>query len=410
MRPRRLASLFLAVSICLFCQRTDATRTPLPDLTSDLTLSLVEFHPTTDERVPGILWLIESVFPLSQADDGSNFDLVVLVAPQTHTRAICVVQSPLGLAPVLVQGDPNDPTSIKWVDTYDLHYLGWQRAVVQGEQVDRGLAMTWQLPLGDMPIDAFQGESIRMRMGEGMGNAVSGLPETAFMVGQGAKVGVGFALLLGDPSGLVKAFGGGLMADGIDELQGYSRCTDTFFEQGLSGLGLSEKDISRAQFVKGAGQMSVLLLYSIPAVQEAHLAAYTPQQITASGGNVIRYHYASRQTVEEILRSGRFKALDTTAPEAGMPTAWVTRLTPSQMRGLSGAGNRLRLGLSASKRLPTIHIRNAGVVTSVEDAYIMLEVPPQALIKAPWWKAPFGAQEYLKASTLVPPGSTTGGL
>jgi len=104
MRSRRFASLFLA-AFGLFGQPANATRTPLPNLTNDLTSSLIEFHPTTDESVPANLWLIESVYPLGRTDNGSHLDLVVLIAPETHTRALCVVQSPLGLDYVSIGKD-----------------------------------------------------------------------------------------------------------------------------------------------------------------------------------------------------------------------------------------------------------------------------------------------------------------
>jgi len=42
-------------------------------------------------------WLLESVHPLGLTEGGSHVGLVVFVAPETHTRALCIVQSPLGL-------------------------------------------------------------------------------------------------------------------------------------------------------------------------------------------------------------------------------------------------------------------------------------------------------------------------
>jgi len=89
MKLRRVASLFLASSLCLFVQRANATRTSLPDLT--------ESHATVYDLPAAGTWLIESIHPLGRTDDGSHLDLAVLVAPETHTRALCIVQSPLGL-------------------------------------------------------------------------------------------------------------------------------------------------------------------------------------------------------------------------------------------------------------------------------------------------------------------------
>ena len=166
---------------------------------------------------------------------------------------------PLGLEPALCY----DPATGKagCFDTYDIHYLGWDRAVNRSEMVPR---FDPTIPLGDRPYDFLRGESLRMQFGEGMANAVSALPETLFMLGQGGKIVVGAVIVAGDPSCLVKGFGAGLVFDGLDELQGYTRGTDPYFVQGLKGLGLDERDVARVQFVKGAGQTAVLLAFAIP--------------------------------------------------------------------------------------------------------------------------------------------------
>jgi len=73
-----------------------AIRTPIDTTPTALSGPLV----AVAEPAPSDTWLIESVYSLGLADDGSHLDLVVLVAPETHTRAICIVQSPLGLDPL----------------------------------------------------------------------------------------------------------------------------------------------------------------------------------------------------------------------------------------------------------------------------------------------------------------------
>jgi len=84
---RRFLSVFAVMLACLAPQ-AEAVYTPLPDLSKSFASQA--YAPEPD-------YIIETVQPLGQSHDGSHLDLVVLVAPETHTRAICVVQSPLGL-------------------------------------------------------------------------------------------------------------------------------------------------------------------------------------------------------------------------------------------------------------------------------------------------------------------------
>ena len=90
---RRFLSVFAVMLACLAPQ-AEAVYTPLPDLSKSFASQA--YAPEPD-------YIIETVQPLGQSHDGSHLDLVVLVAPETHTRAICVVQSPLGLATRFVE-------------------------------------------------------------------------------------------------------------------------------------------------------------------------------------------------------------------------------------------------------------------------------------------------------------------
>ena len=103
-------------------------------------------------------------------------------------------------------------------------------------------------------------------------------------------------------------------------------------------------------------------------------------------------------------------ATDSVAPNAGTLKAWVTTITPKQMNGLMGWWHRIRLGFFPSKRIPTPHWRNGKLDFSIEDSFIELQIPINSIKKAPWWKAPFGGQEYVPSDILVSPASKIGGL
>ena len=115
---------------------------------------------------------------------------------------------PLGLRSQLYQWvDPEtEIIHYRFADTYDVYYLGFERAVVHGETLPKLFS---DAPLADLPLQAFQGESIRMVMGEGIGNAVNGVVEMApWMLGVAGNVAEGVigVLLIGVPeaSGLTK--------------------------------------------------------------------------------------------------------------------------------------------------------------------------------------------------------------
>ncbi len=100
MKLTRLTSLLLTAFVALAAPQAHAIRTPLPDLTpAPLSAGspLVETHVAAPDPIPADAWIIEAVYPIGQADDGDFIDMAVLVSPQTHTRVVYIVKSPLGL-------------------------------------------------------------------------------------------------------------------------------------------------------------------------------------------------------------------------------------------------------------------------------------------------------------------------
>jgi hypothetical protein len=289
-------------------QRADAMRTPLTDLRAAITQPQQLTAPVTDVATPAdapnqvwdaSTWLVESITPLGHTDDGQPLVLISLLiptahlaehtpastragpyaapkpssprlrSPRTHTRVFYIGQPPLGLAPVLVQADPNDPTSIKWVDTYDLHYLGWDRAVNQGEALPKLFS---DAPVADQPLSSLQGESLRMLMGDGMANAINGAIEiTPLVLGTAGNVAEGTVggLLISAPeaTGLTKVGGGLLIADALDRQQALFRCEPTMFEQ-LCATYMTEDEVRRANMIKNGGMMVIMLGSAVPGANE----------------------------------------------------------------------------------------------------------------------------------------------
>ena len=102
------------------------------------------------------------------------------------------------------------------------------------------------------------------------------------------------------------------------------------------------------------------------------------------------------------MESGVLRATDTAPPQLGVPKAWVTSITPVQMAGPLGWLHRMRLGFNPSKSMPTPHLIEGRWVFRTENAFIKLELPISELQKAPWWKAPFGGQDFLNRDILLP--------
>lgn len=144
---------------------------------------------------------------------------------------------------------------------------------------------------------------------------------------------------------------------------------------------------------------------------ELHPSVYdfdTP--IVAQDGLAVRYHYSPTAAIDGILESGVLRATDTGPPLTGTPKAWVTTITPQQMSGSLAWAHRLRLGFSPSSKIPTPHIRNGMLVFQREDGWIQILTPVDNLQRAPWWKAPFGGQEYYPGDIFVMPNAPTGGI
>jgi RHS repeat-associated protein len=99
---------------------------------------------------------------------------------------------PLGQRPVLAK----DPVTgaLRSVDTYDVHYLGFD-AAMRGETIDRGYAMG--LPLEHQPLRSLGGESLSMTFG----------PDLAGAMAVGADLGVSPIMgLVGIPFEVADAF------------------------------------------------------------------------------------------------------------------------------------------------------------------------------------------------------------
>ncbi len=69
-------------------RRMTGVYTPLPDLSESIASQSYASEPDL---------LIEEVYPIGYADDGDYLDMVICVEPQTHTRVVYIVKSPLGL-------------------------------------------------------------------------------------------------------------------------------------------------------------------------------------------------------------------------------------------------------------------------------------------------------------------------
>ena len=117
---------------------------------------------------------------------------------------------------------------------------------------------------------------------------------------------------------------------------------------------------------------------------------------------VRRYHYAPRETVADIVVTGTLEARDLSAPLVGVPKAWVTKITPTEMRGPFAWVHRLRLGFMPSKRMPTPHLRGGRLIWATEDAWVEVRVLRSSLRRAPFWKAPLGGQEFIPGDVRLP--------
>jgi hypothetical protein len=92
----RLTGFILAACVALGAPPALATRTPIDPAPG----AIAEARAAPSTRTS----LIAAVCPLGRAEDGDLVELAVLVDPETHTPAICVVKSPLGLEVLLKEG------------------------------------------------------------------------------------------------------------------------------------------------------------------------------------------------------------------------------------------------------------------------------------------------------------------
>ena len=95
---------WIAAMLACLAPQAEALVTPLPDL--------YESFASQSPAVASDL-LIEDIIPIGYADNGDCLDMVVCVEAGTHTRVFCIVQSPFGLAVVLIHGVNTDAAWFK---------------------------------------------------------------------------------------------------------------------------------------------------------------------------------------------------------------------------------------------------------------------------------------------------------
>jgi len=78
----------LAAMLACLAPQAEAVYTPLPDLSESFATQTIAPEPDL---------LIEEVYPIGYAEDGDCLDMVVCVEAETHTRALYIVKSHLGL-------------------------------------------------------------------------------------------------------------------------------------------------------------------------------------------------------------------------------------------------------------------------------------------------------------------------
>ena len=95
-------------------------------------------------------------------------------------------------------GDRIILTQYGYADTYDIHYLGWERAVVNRETMPRNaFGMVYGVPFEMMPLEAFGGESMEMHLPLGLARTIGRAYDFSgcFVVaGAGSVPGVGEAM------------------------------------------------------------------------------------------------------------------------------------------------------------------------------------------------------------------------
>jgi hypothetical protein len=217
---------------------------------------------------------------------------------------------PMGFEPVLVQADPTDIASIRWADTYDIAYLGWESAVDQGQTVDRGLAASWQIPLGDTPLDVLQGESFRMRVGSGTANALNTLGAVApvgVVAGSSMIPGVGegqdlLVLIAKDSSVLDRILSGGSLALSVLTLgtsPNYGATANAGKRVLCKSLDATDQILSpgaimRHPFADGGTHLTTT----------ARLEFWKAHGATTYGSPDVGLFIASKSQIDELLASG----------------------------------------------------------------------------------------------------------
>ena len=263
---------------------------------------------------------------------------------------------------LFVRRDANgDLVGIRQLDTYDVSYVGFD-AAWEGKTAPRD-----GLPLGDRPLSRLQDESLRMRMGDGVADAVNGLPELMAMAGTAGQFTVGLTFVVLDQSNIVRAYGLYMMGRAVDSAQAGLRGTDRYFDRGCRGLGLDDRDLARLHAIDAIGQVAIVVTYAFPGAHEP----IGGRGVVPQGTDTARVTSWAGEGVEPDLSPGR----------------WV-------VKGEATRTNFFKTGLwgpKTSKRFPFIQ-RPRGPFRSITgDVPSSSLVPPKASLSEPfavvkkWW-------------------------
>ena len=195
------------------------------------------------------------------------------------------------MRPYARYADDGTLSDLRFLDSYDVFYIGLEAA--WGGQT----APDFGVPVGDAPLPGFQGESIRMRMGDGAARAATGAVETGLFAlgtaGNLAEGTVGGLLILApEATGLTKVGGGMLLLDALDRQQAMFLGTPTGFERACSTY-MTEDQTRRANTLKNAGMMLIMVGTAIPGANEPIGQMAAKGYLRVTKGASWRSHYGS---------------------------------------------------------------------------------------------------------------------